>query len=148
MGAGRQALCEMTVEISRLRDRQGDRILLARHFMLKCAKEHSRNISGFTPGAVSNIESCSWPGDIREMKYKIKRAVIMADGKHLTCEDPGLEPGDQRSLSLQEVSQEAEMNAILRALAMTDNNVSTAARLLGITRPMGITRPTFHDLIK
>lgn len=135
-------ICEITVEIPPLRDRQGDKVLLARHFMLKFAKEHSQNITGFTPDAVAAIEAFLWPGNIREMENKLKRAVIMADGKLISREDLGLEGGDELSLNLRQVRQEAEKSAILRAVAMTDNNISAAAKLLGITRP------TFYDLIK
>jgi two-component system NtrC family response regulator len=136
-------ICEMTVEIPPLRYRQGDKVLLARHFMLKFAKEHSQNITGFTPDAVEAIEGYPWPGNIREMENKIKRAVIMADGKLITREDLGLEYEEETlSLNLRQVRQEAEKNAILRAVAMTDNNISAASKLLGITRP------TFYDLIK
>jgi two-component system NtrC family response regulator len=76
------------------------------------------------------------------MENKIKRAVIMADGKHITREDLGLAEAGELSLNLRHVRQEAERGAILRALSMTDNNISAAAKLLGVTRP------TFYDLIK
>jgi two-component system NtrC family response regulator len=136
-------ICEMTVEIPPLRARQGDKVLLARHFMLRFAKEHDQNISGFTPDAVAAIEAHPWPGNIREMENKVKRAVIMADGKYITREDLGLVAATgELSLNLRHVRQEAEKCAILRALSMTDNNISAAAKLLGITRP------TFYDLIK
>ncbi|MGV8836963.1 PEP-CTERM-box response regulator transcription factor, partial [Cellvibrio sp.] len=88
-------ICEMTVMIPPLRNRLGDKVLLARHFKLKFAKEHGQNVTGFTPDAIAAIENYSWPGNIREMENKIKRAVIMADGKHITREDLGLaEAGD------------------------------------------------------
>lgn len=135
-------ICEMTVQIPPLRDRQGDKALLARHFKLRFAKEHGQNVTGFTPDAVAAIESYRWPGNIREMENKIKRAVIMADGKLITREDLGLEEAGELSLNLRHVRQEAERNAILRALSMTDNNISAASKLLGVTRP------TFYDLIK
>jgi two-component system NtrC family response regulator len=135
-------ICEMTVEIPPLRVRQGDKVLLARHFKLKFAKEHDQKITGFTTDAIEAIESHEWPGNIREMENKIKRAVIMADGKYITREDLGLVAAGELSLNLRHVRQEAEKNAILRALSMTDNNISAAAKLLGITRP------TFYDLIK
>lgn len=135
-------ICEMTVQIPPLRDRQGDKVLLARHFKLRFAKEHSQNVTGFTPDAVASIEGYSWPGNIREMENKIKRAVIMADGKLITREDLGLAEAGELSLNLRHVRQEAERNAILRALSMTDNNISAASKLLGVTRP------TFYDLIK
>jgi two-component system NtrC family response regulator len=135
-------ICEMTVMIPPLRNRLGDKVLLARHFKLKFAKEHGQNVTGFTPDAIAAIENYSWPGNIREMENKIKRAVIMADGKHITREDLGLAEAGELSLNLRHVRQEAERGAILRALSMTDNNISAAAKLLGVTRP------TFYDLIK
>lgn len=135
-------ICEMTVEIPPLRFRQGDKVLLARHFKNKFAKEHAQHIAGFTPDAIEAIEGYSWPGNIREMENKIKRAVIMADSKYIGREDLGLAEAENLSLNLRHVRQEAERNAILRALSMTDNNISAAAKLLGITRP------TFYDLIK
>lgn len=135
-------ICEMTVMIPPLRNRLGDKVLLARHFKLKFAKEHGQNVTGFTPDAIAAIENYSWPGNIREMENKIKRAVIMADGKHITREDLGLAEAGDLSLNLRHVRQEAERGAILRALSMTDNNISAAAKLLGVTRP------TFYDLIK
>lgn len=66
----------------------------------------------------------------------------MADGKYITREDLGLAEAGELSLNLRHVRQEAEKNAILRALSMADHNVSAAAKLLGITRP------TFYDLVK
>jgi two-component system NtrC family response regulator len=135
-------ICEMTVDIPPLRMRQGDKVLLARHFMNRFAKEHRQQITGFTPDAVAAIESHTWPGNIREMENKVKRAVIMADSRHITRDDLGLEVAGDLSLNLRHVRQEAERSAILRALSMTDNNISAAAKLLGITRP------TFYDLIK
>ncbi|OZY87715.1 PEP-CTERM-box response regulator transcription factor [Cellvibrio mixtus] len=135
-------ICEMTVNIPPLRNRMGDKVLLARHFKLKFAKEHGQNVTGFTPDAIAAIENYNWPGNIREMENKVKRAVIMADGKYVTREDLGLAEAGELSLNLRHVRQEAERGAILRALSMTDNNISAAAKLLGITRP------TFYDLIK
>lgn len=135
-------ICEMTVEIPPLRERQGDKVLLARHFMHKFAKEQNQHITGFTQDAIEAIEAFEWPGNIREMENKIKRAVIMADEKTITCEDLGLAPAMHLSLNLRQIRQEAEKQAILRALSMTDNQISAAAKLLGITRP------TFYDLIK
>jgi two-component system, NtrC family, response regulator len=135
-------ICEMTVDIPPLRARQGDKALLARHFQLKFSSELSQNVVGFTADAIEAIEGYNWPGNIREMENKIKRAVIMADGKYITREDLGLAEAGDLSLNLRHVRQEAEKNAILRALSMTDNNISAAAKLLGITRP------TFYDLVK
>ncbi|AFU98942.1 PEP-CTERM-box response regulator transcription factor [Simiduia agarivorans] len=136
-------ISEITVDIPPLRERNGDKVLLARHFKRKFAKEHGQQITDFTADALAAIESHRWPGNVREMENKIKRAVIMADNKMINCDDLGL-CGDHNALSLnlRQVRSEAEKSAIVRALCITEDNISAAAKLLGITRP------TFYDLIK
>jgi len=135
-------ICEMTIDIPPLRDRSGDKILLARHFKRKFAEEHARHITGFTVDAINAIENHEWPGNIRQMENIIKRAVIMADGKLINSEDLGLNCDDELGLNLREIRSQAEKSAINRALAVADNNMSATAKLLGITRP------TLYDLLK
>lgn len=135
-------ISEITVVIPPLRDRDGDKVLLARHFKRQFAKEHDQVITDFTADAVIAIETHSWPGNVREMENKIKRAVIMSDTKMINCDDLGLCQEVELSLNLRHVRSAAEKTAITRALCMADNNISTAAKLLGITRP------TFYDLLK
>ena len=100
-----------------------------------------RALDGCIDSAIAPEAVIPWR-NIREMENKVKRAVIMAEGKYITREDLGLAEAGELSLNLRHVRQEAEKSAILRALSMTDHNVSAAAKLLGITRP------TFYDLIK
>jgi len=135
-------ICEMVIHIPPLRERQGDKILLARHLLQTYAKEQNRKINGFTPEATEAIEAYEWPGNIREMENKIKRAVIMCDDRHITAQDLALAIPDELAINLRHVRQEAEKGAIKRALLMSDGNFSSAARLLGITRP------TLYDLVK
>lgn len=135
-------ICEMVIHIPPLRDRQGDKILLGRHLLQKYAEEQNRKINGFTPEATEAIEAYHWPGNIREMENKIKRAVIMCEDKYITSQDLALAIPEGLSINLRQVRQEAEKGAIKRALSMTDGNFSSAAKLLGITRP------TLYDLVK
>ncbi len=135
-------ICEMVVEIPPLRERQGDKILLARHFLEKFAAQQQRKISGFSAEATEAIEGYQWPGNIREMENKIKRAVIMCEGKYVTPMDLALTAPNELSINLRYVRQEAERIAIKQALSMTEGNYSAAAKLLGITRP------TLYDLVK
>lgn len=135
-------ICEMVINIPPLRERQGDKILLARHFLQKFAEDQGQKINGFSPEATEAIEAYRWPGNIREMENKIKRAVIMCEDKYVTPLDLALEAPEALSINLRHVRQEAEKVAIKRALSMTDGNYSAAAKLLGITRP------TLYDLVK
>ncbi|MGB5254666.1 MAG: PEP-CTERM-box response regulator transcription factor [Sedimenticolaceae bacterium] len=137
---------EATIRVPPLRERQGDSLLLARAFLERYATELKRPIKGLTPQAIEAIEAHDWPGNVRELENRIKRAVIMADGTQISLEDlelPG--PNGDRDLdpfNLREVRENAESQAILRALARSDGNVSKTSDLLGITRP------TLYNLMK
>ena len=138
-------ISELTIDIPPLRDRESDKTLLARHFLQQMAEEQHRSITGFTPEAAEAIENHTWPGNVREMENKIKRALIMCESKLISVDDLGLNDcseGREPALNLRHVRQEAEKSAIINALTMADNNISSAAKLLGVTRP------TLYDLIK
>jgi two-component system NtrC family response regulator len=131
-------ISEITIPIPPVRKREGDVLVLARAFVDRYNKEFGRSVRGFTKDALAAIESFGWPGNVREIESRVKRAVIIADGPQLCPEDLDLELlNDQEALalSLQEVREEAESRAIRRILARVDGNISQAARLLGVTRP-------------
>ena len=135
-------ICEMEIHIPPLRERHGDKLLLARHFLKKSAQQNNPAVTGFNPEATEMVESYDWPGNIREMENRIKRGVVMCEDKLVSSEDLGLMTENELSLNLREVRYKAERAAILRALAVTDNNISSTAKLLGVTRP------TLYDLMK
>ncbi len=134
---------EITINIPPFREREEERLILARTFLQKYSKQQRRPLNGFSDDAVTAIESYSWPGNVRELENKIKGAVIMADGKLVTAADLGLSAGEgqSESLNLREVRQSAESKAIRVALTRSYGNISKAAELLGITRP------TLYDLM-
>jgi two-component system NtrC family response regulator len=136
-------LTEITVTIPPLRERHGDAILLAQAFLERHAQEQNRSLKGFTPDALKVLDTHTWPGNVREMENLIKRAVIMSDGPMVNAEDIGLNPQAAREepLNLRQVRDEAERQAIIRAMARTGNNVAQASELLGISRP------TLYDLM-
>ncbi len=130
-------ISEISIDIPPLKDRAGDALVLARALLDRFNREMGKNIKGFTETALSAIESHPWPGNVRELESRIKRALIMAEGHYITPEDLELKPSDseQESFNLREVRDAAEYRAIVKALSKSDNNISTAAKLLGITRP-------------
>ena len=134
-------ICEMVIDIPPLRDRQGDKILLARYFFENMAPGLNNIVSGFSIEAAEAIEAYPWPGNIREMENKIKRAIIMCDGKLLTPEDLAIGVTEELSINLRHVREHAEKNAISQALSITNGNYSSAAKMLGVSRP------TFYNLI-
>lgn len=137
-------LAEIVVNIPSLADRVGDAPLLARHFLQRFARDLNPQVRGFTPAAMAAIDAWPWPGNVRELENRLKRAVIMADGKLITAEDLDLAAGSEEAapVNLKAVREEADRRAIRHALARTDNNISAAAKLLGISRP------TLYDLLK
>ncbi|HVK54670.1 MAG TPA: PEP-CTERM-box response regulator transcription factor [Burkholderiales bacterium] len=136
-------LSEIVVTIPPLRSRQGDRALLAHAFMNKFISQRAHTVSGFSDDALNVIESYQWPGNVREMENCIKRAVILADGPHITAEDLGIVASEEEPepLNLRQVRDDAERKAVVKAMARSDGNIAKAAELLGISRP------TLYDLI-
>ena len=137
-------LAEIVVRIPSLAERHGDAVLLAKHFLHRFAREMNPQVKGFTPGALAAIDAWPWPGNVRELENRLKRAVIMADGKLVTAEDLDLEgeEEDRLSLNLKAAREGADRRAIRQALARSENNISNTAKLLGISRP------TLYDLLK
>jgi two-component system NtrC family response regulator len=136
-------LAEIVVRIPALRERTGDAALLARHFLQRFAREMNPAVKGFAPDALAAIDGWGWPGNVRELENRLKRAVIMADGKLVTAADLDLQaPHDTEHLNLRSAREAADRRSIGRALAVSEGNISAAAKQLGISRP------TLYDLIK
>jgi len=137
-------LAEIVVRIPSLAERSGDAALLARHFLAKYAKTMNAGVTGLAPNARAAIDGWSWPGNVRELENRIKRAVIMADGKLITAADLDLggTADTADGLNLRAAREVADRKAIRRALSRAGGNISSASRLLGISRP------TLYDLLK
>ncbi|MGA1799792.1 PEP-CTERM-box response regulator transcription factor [Sphingomonas sp. 4RDLI-65] len=137
-------LAEIVVRIPPLAERTGDAVLLARHFVMRYAKTMNAAVTGLAPDARGAIDGWGWPGNVRELENRIKRAVIMADGKLITAADLDLDgkAEEASALNLRAARELADRKAIRQALARADGNISGASRLLGISRP------TLYDLLK
>jgi two-component system NtrC family response regulator len=137
-------LAEIVVRIPTLAERHGDAALLAKHFLNRFAKEMNPAVKGFAPSGLAAITAWPWPGNVRELENRMKRAVIMAEGKLITADDLDLGTGGEDSLpvNLKAAREEADRKAIRLAIARTEGNISNAAKLLGISRP------TLYDLLK
>jgi two-component system, NtrC family, response regulator len=139
-------LAEIVIKIPSLAERPGDAPLLAKHFATRFAATMNPNVKGLTPDALSAIDRWAWPGNVRELENRMKRAVIMCDGKFVSAADLDFSTGnageDEDVINLKTVREKADQTAIRRAIARTEGNISNAAKLLGISRP------TLYDLIK
>jgi len=120
-----------------LREREGDILLLARAFLQKYASENKKGMMVFTPQALQAIQHHSWPGNIRELENRVKRAVIMADYKKVTPADLELNSPYARyeGKGLKESREALERDMVQRALARNRGNLTSAASELGISRP-------------
>jgi two-component system, NtrC family, response regulator len=140
-------LAEIVVKIPSLAERSGDAVLLARHFVNRFGRELNPAVQSLSPDAIHAVAAYGWPGNVRELENRIKRAVIMADGKSVTAADldlPSNTAADSNVLpiNLRAAREVADRKAIRQAMSHTDNNISGAAKLLGISRP------TLYDLLK
>ncbi len=131
-------LNSVTVRIPPLRERPGDALLLARYFLSRYNIEFGRAIRGYTEAAVTAIAAHAWPGNVREMENRVKRAVVMADGRQIEPADLELAPSAEplvENLDLRAARLAAEREVLHKALARSSGRMSAAAKLLGISRP-------------
>ena len=136
-------ISEIVINIPALKDREDDSILLAKSFLEKFRQLHKSQAQGFTEQALAVIAAYDWPGNVRELENKIKRAVVLSEGKKITASDLGLEAdNNSTSLDLRQAREETECRVINKALALHENNMSHAAAA------MGISRPSLYNLMK
>jgi len=133
-----------------LRQRPEDIAALAAHFLERFTTETRRRIHGFTPEALAALESHRWPGNIRELRNCIERAVVLTAGHHIDVSDLALShltaAGDTGRGSGQRSSQqgqgpfvprtiaEVEREHVLTTLEAVGGNKTKAATILGIER--------------
>ncbi|MFN2100845.1 PEP-CTERM-box response regulator transcription factor [Altererythrobacter sp. MF3-039] len=138
-------LAEIVVKIPSLDERPGDATLLAKAFLQRFSAEMNPSLKGFAPDALAAIDAWHWPGNVRELENRVKRAVIMAEGKMINAEDLDLDDASEtepEALNLKAAREQADRKIIRHALARSEGNISSTARMLGISRP------TLYDLLK
>ncbi|MEP2736689.1 MAG: PEP-CTERM-box response regulator transcription factor [Erythrobacter sp.] len=138
-------LAEIVIKIPALAERAGDATLLAKAFLKRFSEEMNPAVKGFAPDALAVIDAWGWPGNVRELENRVKRAVIMADGKLVGADDLDLDnDGEEEpcALNLKSAREQSDRKVIRHALARSEGNISSTAKLLGISRP------TLYDLLK
>jgi two-component system NtrC family response regulator len=137
-------LSVINISLPALRERNADVVLLAKTFLDRYTIENRKKIKGFSSQAIESIESYPWPGNVRELENRIKRAVIMSEGKKITLKDLGMEStvGKKECIVLKDAREILEKELILKAIARNDNNLTKVASDLGVSRP------TLYDLME
>ncbi|HET7470373.1 MAG TPA: helix-turn-helix domain-containing protein, partial [Gemmatimonadales bacterium] len=121
-----------------LRDRAGDVELLARTFVERIARGYGLPVPELGPAARETLRRYRWPGNIRELRNVVERAVVLSPPGTLEIEAPGPErtPGDSgQTLPFPAPLEDVVRTAAKAMLDLTGGNKSEAARRLGISRP-------------
>ena len=133
----------LRVRIPPLRERREDIEPMAQAFLARFAAEHGRAVEGFGRSALAAMGAHDWPGNTRELLNRIRRAVILGEGRIITAADLQLAAtvGVAAPPTLQHAREAADREAVLRGLSSTAGNAREAAKLLGVSRA------TFYRLI-
>jgi transcriptional regulator with GAF, ATPase, and Fis domain len=116
-----------------LRERGEDVVMLARYLFSRYAQEYQSKARGFSAGALAAIRRYSWPGNIREMENRIKKAVVFCEGGLLAAEDLGLGEAELPPiLPLAQAKEEFQRRYINEVLLRNGGNRTKAARDLGV----------------
>jgi DNA-binding NtrC family response regulator len=126
----------LQLEIPPLRSRDDDFELLAREYFEEFSRDGAFAAKGFSKQALLAMKNHDWPGNVRELINRVRRAVVMSEGRLITPRDLGLERRDaaSRQIKLNMARSQTEQLLIRRALRLSNNNVSAAARQLGVSR--------------
>jgi len=128
-------LCVLRIDEPPLRARGKDIEILAHHMLHKFKADSARKIRGFAPSAIEAMHNYNWPGNVREMINRVRRAIVMAEGKLISAQDLGLAQFTaQETMTLAQAREDAEKRAIEAALLRHRNRLNEAAMDLGISR--------------
>jgi DNA-binding NtrC family response regulator len=119
-----------------LRERLEDVPLLAERFFRVHMADKPRRLKGFSRAALQAMREHRWPGNVRELINRVRRALVFAEGRLITPHDLGLDAGSpaRAVAGLDESRISAERAAICASLERTGNNITHAARHLGVSR--------------
>ncbi len=137
-------LAVVQIQLPPLRDREDDIALLAKSFLQQFATQNNKSGLTFAPDALRALQRHSWPGNVRELQNRVRRAVIMSDGKKLTATDLELAQlaATPHGVSLKEAREAVEREMLQQALRKHSGKITAAAAELGISRP------TFYELME
>ncbi|MCE8017265.1 sigma-54-dependent Fis family transcriptional regulator [Halomonas sp. MCCC 1A17488] len=126
----------LQVPIPPLRERQEDIEILAKFFFDKFIEEKSMKVRGFSQEALALMRQYSWPGNIRELINRVRRAMIMCEQRLIKPIDLGLERRtlNRNVVTLEEARNHAEKEALICALRRNKHKVKKAADELGVSR--------------
>jgi transcriptional regulator with PAS, ATPase and Fis domain len=116
-----------------LRDRGDDVFIIAKALLSKYADELNSPVRGFSPQALAAIKKFNWPGNIRQLENRIKKALVLCDHTLLSAEDLDLGAESQSSIvPLEKAKEDFQRNYVLEVLERNNGNRTQTARDLGV----------------
>jgi len=123
----------VSIQLPPLRDRGEDLAVIAKYFLQRCAREFGVKVRGFTPGALVAMRKYAWPGNIRELENRMKKAVVLADKALVSAEDLDLRPEVlEPILPLAQAKEEFQKRYINEVLERNAGNRTKTAKDLGV----------------
>ncbi len=130
-----------SIHLPPLRQRTGDIAILAHHFLRKLSAQYGKQVNTIAPPAMAMLEEYHWPGNVRQLRNVIERALIVAEGDRLRLEDfdsqlraPSSSHPQDVIFNYAKAMGRFEHQLLTQALAQAGGNLSQAARLLKINR--------------
>ena len=126
----------LPLRVPSLRERLNDVGVLAEHFFRQFSAEKQPQLKGFSRRAMAVMGEHDWPGNVRELINRVRRAMVMAEGRLISPADLGFEERDESHAwdALEEARTRAERGAISVSLQQAGRNVTEAAKQLGVSR--------------
>jgi transcriptional regulator with GAF, ATPase, and Fis domain len=123
----------VNVELPPLRQRGEDVLVIARYLLSRYTREYDVKVKGLSPNAAVAIRKHAWPGNIRELENRIKKAIVLCDSSVIGPDDLGL-TGDvlPQILTLSDAKDKFQRDYINEILALNNGNRTKTARDLGV----------------
>ena len=116
-----------------LRERGDDVMIIAKVLLSKYADELGSPVRGFSPAALAAIKKHAWPGNIRQLENRIKKALVLCDQTLLSPEDLDLGPANETAiLPLEKAKEDFQRRYVLEVLERNNGNRTQTARDLGV----------------
>jgi DNA-binding NtrC family response regulator len=123
-----------SIKLPPLRERRADIPLLARYFLSKYAQSMNKSLADFSPQAMQMFTRYDWPGNIREVRNVVERAMVVAQGPQIQVEDISFPFPTPATPSGGESLEEVEKDQVEKILHQTKGNIAQAADILKISR--------------
>src|SRR5581483_613302 len=116
-----------------LRERGDDVIVIAKFLLAKYCEEYGSKVKGFTPNALIAMRKYSWPGNVRQLENRIKKALVLCDRSLIGPEDLDLtKDAESPILPLEKAKEDFQRRYVLEILERNSGNRTQTARDLGV----------------